>query len=205
MAKGEETRTRILDIAQDSVLHKGFDATSIDEIVTAAEITKGGFFYHFPDKNALALALIERYIAAEDRLFDDLFGRASELTDDPLHRVLVGLQLMAELLEDMPNGHPGCMVATAAYQDRLFDRAVREKNREAVAAWRSRFRGYFEEIAEAYEARDAVSLDALADMLTACVEGGIILSKAFGEPRITGEQVRLVRSYIKLLFSPRLH
>ena len=38
-----------MDIAQDAVLAKGFDATSIDEIVAAADITKGGFFYHFKD------------------------------------------------------------------------------------------------------------------------------------------------------------
>jgi TetR/AcrR family transcriptional repressor of nem operon len=205
MAKGEETRVRILDAAQDAILHKGFDATSIEEIVSADEITKGGFFYHFPDKNALALALIERYIAGEDQLFDELFGRAEEPNDDPLHRMLIGLQLMAELLEDLPNGHPGCMVASAAYQDRLFDRAVREKNRQAVLAWRKRFGGYFSEIAELYEPRDAVDLNVLADMISASVEGGIILSKALGEPLITAQQVRLVRSYLKLLFTPRTH
>ena len=44
MARGEETRQRILDVAQDAVLAKGFDATSIDEIVANAEITKSGFF-----------------------------------------------------------------------------------------------------------------------------------------------------------------
>ena len=45
-----------------AILAKGFDATSIEEIVAGAEITRSGFFYHFPDKNELARALIERYI-----------------------------------------------------------------------------------------------------------------------------------------------
>ena len=48
-----DTRTRIMDIAEASILTKGFDATSIDEIVAAAEITKGGFFYHFKSKKDL--------------------------------------------------------------------------------------------------------------------------------------------------------
>jgi len=132
MARGEETRRRILDIAQESILAKGFDATSIDEIVACADITKSGFFYHFRDKNALALALIERHIEVEDDLFDDLLARARDLTDDPLQEALVGLKLLAELLDDLPNGHPGCVVATAAYQDRLFDQPVRDANRRAV-------------------------------------------------------------------------
>lgn len=203
MARGKETRTRILDVAQDAVLAKGFEATSIDEIVANAEITKSGFFYHFKDKNALALALIERHIVVEDELFDDVLGRARELTDDPLQAALIGLKLLAELIEDLPNGHPGCVVATAAYQDRLFNADVREANKRAVLGWRSRFRKMFEEIAAIYPPRDGVDLDHLADMVSGVVEGGIIMARAVGDPLIISQQVMLLRSCVKLLFSPR--
>ena len=77
MTRGEETRARILDTAQDAVLAKGFEATSIDEIVASADITRSGFFYHFKDKNALARALIERHIVVEAEIFDGLLGRGS--------------------------------------------------------------------------------------------------------------------------------
>lgn len=105
--RGTTTRQQILDVARAAVLAKGFDATSIDEIVAAVDITKGGFFYHFPDKTALARALIQDYVEEEDRLFDDIFARAADLSDDPLQRLLIGLKLMAELMADLPNGHPG--------------------------------------------------------------------------------------------------
>lgn len=200
MKKPNETRTRILDIAQSAVLSKGFGATSIEEIVAAAEITKGGFFYHFPDKNALALALIERYIEVEDALFDDLEQKARLLTDDPLQTYLVGLKLLEQLLEDMPNGHPGCLIATAAYQERLFDKNVREANKKAMLKWRKRFRLMLEEITELYPMRDDVSLNDLSDMLSSAVEGGIVLAKSMGEPNAVAKQVRLYRSYVKLLF-----
>jgi AcrR family transcriptional regulator len=203
VARGSETRKKILDVAQESVLAKGFDATSIDEIVASAEITKSGFFYHFRDKNALARALIERHIAVEDQLFDDLLRRARDLSDDPLQAALIGLKLLAELIEDMPGGHPGCVVATAAYQDRLFDRDVREANRRAVLGWRRRFREMFDEIAEVYPMNDQVDLDHLSDMVSAVIEGGIIMSRAVEEPLITAHQIMLLRSYVKLLFSPR--
>ncbi len=192
-------------MAQESILAKGFDATSIEEIVAAAEITKGGFFYHFPDKNALAKALIDRYIEDEEALFDDLFKRSSELSDDPLQRALIGLKLMAELLEDMPHGHPGCLVASAVYQDRLFSGDVRDTNRAALLNWRRRFREHFEEIAALYPPRDEVDLDCLADMVSTVVEGGIVVSKAIDDPRVTAYQVMLLRSYIKLLFQPVRH
>ena len=203
MARGKQTRKRILDVAQESILAKGFDATSIDEIVVNSEITKSGFFYHFRDKNALARALIERHIEIEDQLFNDLFDRARDLSDDPLQAALIGLKLLAELIEDMPGGHPGCIVATAVYQDRLFDRDVREANRRAVLGWRGRFRKMFDDICAIYTPNDNVDLDHLADMVSAVMEGGIVMARAMSEPQITAQQVILLRSYLKLLFSPK--
>jgi TetR/AcrR family transcriptional repressor of nem operon len=204
VARGEDTRKKILDVAQDAVLTKGFDATSIDEIVANAELTKSGFFYHFRDKNALAHALIERHIEVEDQLFDEVFGRAKDLADDPLQVALIALKLLAELIEDMPNGHPGCIVATVVYQDRLFNPDVREANRRAVLGWRSRFRAMFDAIVEVYPAHDEVDLDDLADMVSSVIEGGIVMARAVSEPSMTARQIMLLRSYVRLLFSPRL-
>ncbi len=202
MSRGRKTRTRIMDVAQEAILAKGFDATSIDEIVASAEITKSGFFYHFRDKNALALALIERHVEIEGQLFDDLFARAKDLSDDPLQMMLIGLKLLAELIEDMPGGHPGCIVATAVYQDRLFDRKVQEANREAVLGWRQRFRTMFEEIEQVYTANEDVGLDGLADMVSVIIEGGLVMARALDNPKATSEQLMLLRSYVKLLYSP---
>ncbi|MEM7076920.1 MAG: TetR/AcrR family transcriptional regulator [Pseudomonadota bacterium] len=200
MDRKPDTRSRILDIAEAAVLEKGFEATSIEEIVAGAEISRGGFFYHFRDKNALARAMLERYIEAEELLYDDLFARARELNDDPLHSMLVGLKLLAEMLEEMPSGHPGCVIASTAYQDRLFDEGVRDLNRQAILGWRKRFRGMFEEIAESYDTSLPVNLDALGDMVSSVVEGGLVLQRALREHNNASEQIMLFRAFLTLLF-----
>lgn len=202
MRKGEATRERLMDIAEESILSKGFAATSIEEIIAEGGITKSGFFYHFKDKNELARALLKRYIEREDVLFDELFARAADLHDDPLHIFLIVLKLLADMLADMPNAHPGCLVASYCYHERLFDRDVKELNRQAVLSWRRRFSEAFEAICERYPPRDAVSNEALADMVSNTVEGAIIMSKALNEPKVLAEQILLLRSYVKLLFQP---
>jgi AcrR family transcriptional regulator len=201
--KGSQTRQRILEVAEEAILAKGFAATSIEEIVAAAEITKSGFFYHFRDKNELARALIERYIEQDRVILDGIFARARELSDDPLHTLLIGLRLFAEMMADLPNGHPGCMVAAVAYQERLFDADVRELNRQGVLAWRTRFLEQLERIAERYPPREEVDLAALADMVSTVVEGGIVMARALRDPQVLPHQILLLRSYLKLLFSPR--
>src|SRR5690349_12020122 len=134
--KGERTRTRILDVAYDAIVHKGFAATSIEELVEAAGITKSGFFYHFKDKNDLARQLLERFLAEDVEILDTLEQRARALSDDPLQSFLIFLNLYAELMDDMPELHPGCLVATITYQEQMFDSVVREMNRESVIALR---------------------------------------------------------------------
>jgi len=203
MGKGAETKERLLTIAEASILAKGFGATSIEEIISEAAITKSGFFYHFKDKRELARALIKRYLANDEIILDDLFKRARELHEDPLHGFLIGLKLFAEMMSGLPEGHPGCLVATIVYQERLFDKDIHELTRGGVIAWRKRFVETLQEIADIYPPNDDVDLEELADMISTVIEGGIIMSKALREPEKLAAQVMMFRSYIKLLFSPR--
>jgi AcrR family transcriptional regulator len=198
--KGTETRERLLVAAESAVLEKGFGATSIEELIAAVGITKSGFFYHFRDKGELAKALLQRYLDQEETLFDDLFDRARELNEDPLHGFLVGLKMLAELLADLPQGHPGCLVASFCYQENLFNKDVHELNREGVLRWRRRFRGYFEEIAERYPPKMDVDFDALADMLSVVADGGIILSKVVRDKHLLAQQVLLYRDFVRTVF-----
>ena len=170
--KGGDTRERILDAAEAAVLVKGFAATSIEELIAAVGITKSGIFYHFKDKGELAKALLVRYVERENALFDELFARADSLNEDPLHGFLVGLKMLSELMADLPNGHPGCLVASFCYQDRLFDKEVRDLNEAAVLGWRKRFRARLDLIAARYPPRIKVDLDDVADMLSVMADGG---------------------------------
>jgi TetR/AcrR family transcriptional regulator, transcriptional repressor for nem operon len=196
-----DTRERILEVAETCVLEKGFDATSIDELIAATGITKSGFFYHFRDKTELARVLLVRYIDRENEMFDTLFGHADELAEDPLHGFLVGLKMLAELVADLPNGHPGCLIAAYCYQDRLFDQQVRDLNAQSVLLWRKRFRTRMDQIAERYPPRIPVDLDDLADMLSAVADGGIILSKVLRDPMAMPRQILLYRDFVKAVFT----
>ncbi len=201
MGKGETTRERILEIAEAAVLAKGFGGTSIDEVIAEAGLTKSGFFYHFKDKNALAREMVRRYVDTNDRLFDDIFERGRQLSDDPLQAFLISLKLLAEVMADLPSGHPGCLIASICYQERLFDREVRDLTAQSVRDWNSRFRKIFDGIASVHPPREPVDLDDLADMLSCVVDGGIIMSKTLNDPRRLERQIMTFRTCIKLMFS----
>jgi AcrR family transcriptional regulator len=203
-SKGEATRERILEVAQISVLSKGFGATSIEEVIAEAGITKSGFFYHFHDKNELAHEMLRRYVAENDRIFDDIFDRGRELAEDPLQAFLIGLKLLSELARDLPGVHPGCVIASICYQERLFDREVHALNASSVSSWNRRFLGYLEEIAAIHPPQEPVDLMDLATMLSCTFDGAIIMSKALNDPTQLERQILGYRTYVKLLFGQPL-
>lgn len=200
--KGAETRERILALAEAGVLEKGFAATSIDELIAAAGITKSGFFYHFKDKGDLAVALMNRYLDQENDILDELFARADELNDDPLHGFLVALKLIAEMMADLPTTNPGCMVASVCYQEQLFNREVMELNQQGVLGWRRRMRDRLDRIAERYPPRIDIDLDTLADMAFALIEGGIIISKVLRDKDLLPQQIMQYRDFVRAVFQP---
>ena len=144
--------------------------------------------------------MLERYLEREETMFDELFERARELDEDPLHALLIGLKLIAELMADLPATHPGCLVASYCYQKNMFNRDVRDLNQEGVLRWRQRFRAQLEAIAECYPPRIDVDLDHLADMFSALADGGIILAKVVREKEILPQQLMLYREFVRSVF-----
>jgi hypothetical protein len=73
-------------------------------------------------------------------------------------------------------------------------------NKAAVLGWRKRFRDRLEVIAERYPPKLGVDLDSLADMVSALVDGGIILGKVVGDKDVLPRQIMLYREYIRTIF-----
>ncbi|CAN7613281.1 helix-turn-helix domain containing protein [Phenylobacterium sp. LjRoot225] len=202
LSKGERTRQKLLDLAYDSLIRKGFAATSIEELVEAAGLTKSGFFYHFKDKRDLARQLIERH-SDEDAVFlDGMVARARELSDDPLHSFLIFLKFYAEAMEQLVDLHPGCFVATVSFQDLTFDHEMRRLNTASVLAWRARLVTWLEEIAEAHPPRGPLQATDLADAILAFTYGGMTLAKALQDNSAIARQALLFRETVRLHFQP---
>lgn len=202
-SKGERTRARLLDLAYEAMVTKGFAATSVEELVDGAGITKSGFFYHFKDKNELARQVLARYRTQNEDLLDRVEARARELSEDPLHGFLIYLRLYAEAMAENIDATPGCLVATVTYQERSFAHDVREANIDMVADWRGRFRRWLEEIMGAYRPNTEIDIDALADGAWATIFGAFTVAKTLRRPDIISDQILLYRDTVRRLFAER--
>jgi hypothetical protein len=103
-------------------------------------------------------------------------------------------------MADLPATHPGCLVASFCYQDRLFDGEVHELTRAGVRSWRKLFLDRLEKIAGRYPPKVDLALEDLADMANTLVDGGIIMSRVLVDKTILPRQILLYRQFIRTVF-----
>ena len=63
--KGEKRKQELLRIAYRMFIQKGYEETSIDEIIAEAHIAKGTYYYYFPSKEATLEEVINMMIGDE--------------------------------------------------------------------------------------------------------------------------------------------
>lgn len=62
ISKSEVTRGQILAKGYELLLQRGFTAVGIKDILEAAEVPKGSFYYYFPSKEVFGCELLEQYV-----------------------------------------------------------------------------------------------------------------------------------------------
>lgn len=133
-----DSRTRLLDAAAAVFADHGYRAATVDQIVAAAELSKGTFYWNFSSKEELFEALL----------------------DERLDRPVRGLM---ELTRRAPADQPTASDVSAGLESLLADE--RELLLLAHEYWMAAVRD--EEVARRYRRRQAALRDVLADALAA--------------------------------------
>ena len=103
MSKAANTRLTILNKAFELIYSKGYQTTSIDDIIATTQVTKGAFYYHFKTKDEMGVAIIEEIlkpnmqesfinpIENSENPLDDFYNMISYLLlEDPFLQVKYG-------------------------------------------------------------------------------------------------------------------
>ena len=85
----DQTRSRILDAAADVFADKGYHDARMDEIVAISHTSKGAVYHHFPSKNYIFFALIDKFT----KLLEDRLRAAIEKEEHGLDRVDAALKI----------------------------------------------------------------------------------------------------------------
>lgn len=119
-AAGRQRVEELLEAASDLMAERGYEATTMAEIAARAGAKVGSLYRFFPNKEAVADALVQRHIAILEDEYAALAKRAATLSPDALADVLI------ELLVTL---HPRVKSLSALMEARTDRMEIRDRAR----------------------------------------------------------------------------
>jgi TetR/AcrR family transcriptional regulator, transcriptional repressor for nem operon len=177
MSKAQDTRNRIVEQAATLFNQQGYSGASLSALMQLTGLKKGGIYNHFGSKDELALAAFDFTISRIQQKFrGSLIGKRHAID-----RLIAMLNVYGHLLED-PFLQGGCPILNTAVESDDTHPALREKAKKAADEWRSLIQRIVEKGAIRKELRSTVVAESVSSILIATIEGGIMLSKLYGDP-----------------------
>ncbi|MBN1654827.1 MAG: TetR/AcrR family transcriptional regulator [Deltaproteobacteria bacterium] len=194
MRKGEATRLRILNTARPLINKKGFKDTSIQDIIVETGVKKGNLYFHFPNKDALGLALLEE---AGDQYFDYLLKSIKSADSDPIGKI-------SDLLNAILRYHRrrqfvgGCIFGNTALEMSDTDKAYTELIRRIFNRWTDNIVGYLKQAIEAGLLSDEIDPKPMARHIIAAMEGSIMMARLYKQEAPIKESIGYIRTLLRM-------
>ena len=171
--RGRESRAAIVRAAAQLMYERGVRATSLDDVLVAAGAGKSQLYHYFETKEDLAAAVLEHQVA------EGLQQQAAFRLD-----TWTGLREWFDALVDgqRARGHRGCPVGSIVPEMTAMSDDMADRVGAAFAHWQQTLAEAFTEMQRRGRLAHGASVDMLAAVTLAHVQGGYLLSPAMKQP-----------------------
>jgi len=190
MQKGDETKERILDASLELLHRRGYYDTSINDIIDNSGVKKGSLYFHYKSKDVLFIEVLnealERYekqinegvnhTAASDQIIDMIDAITGYHVNGDISKGCLFGNMALEI------GHDGSDISILV--EGFFKR------------WENKFISLLTRAEKNGEIKLKEPARALARMILASVEGGVLLSKISGDTESLKDCMRFIKSVI---------
>jgi TetR/AcrR family transcriptional repressor of nem operon len=179
----EQTHRRIVERASQEYRAHGFDGMGIAKLMSLLDLTHGGFYAHFKDKEDL-----------KNQAMEFAFEKSIEIAVEALERGGI-LAYIEHYTSDLHRDHPefGCALASLAG----------EEGRRSAAS-RARFARQYDEgvdvVAQYMPGATQDQKTSRAHFLLASLSGAVALARAAGDPAISAEILSSAREELSRYF-----
>jgi AcrR family transcriptional regulator len=187
MSKGTQTRDMIIARSAQLFNRQGYFGSSLSDIMRETGLEKGGIYNHFGSKEQLALE-------AFDYAFSLVQQRVQAALKDKKNAVdrLLALIAVYQTLIDDPLVAGGCPVLNTAVEADDAQPALRARAQNAMDSLQAMLQRIITKGIALQEIRPEVNVEELTTLLIASIEGAIMLSSLYQDPK----HIHRVSSYL---------
>ena len=195
--RGAKTRARIIATAADLMRIRGVGATTLDDVVSASNVSKSQLYRNFEDKPALVRAVIE---LVGDRTIEGERERLEKV------RTFAGLRRWRDALiarNALQDGRYGCPLGSLANEVADQDSLARAKLNDLFTAWQELFDGVLRRFQADGVLPPDVDVAQLATGFVAAVQGGYLLAQTARDVAPMASAIDMAIAHVQLLARDR--
>jgi TetR/AcrR family transcriptional regulator, transcriptional repressor for nem operon len=170
MTKGDQTRRKIVEAAAPIFNRRGYEGTSLSDLMEATGLQKGGIYRHFSSKEELAAEAFDYTWTAAWK------GRLLHI-DEKANGVEKLKQLIANFVDHRSPVAGGCPVLNTAIDADDGNAVLRARVAKALRSWLNRLQDIAKEAQEHGDIRQDVDPKTVAMLIVASLEGALMMSR----------------------------
>jgi TetR/AcrR family transcriptional repressor of nem operon len=186
MAKGKETRNRIIEQAAALFNQRGYEGGSMAELMEATGLEKGGIYRHFNSKEEIAA---EAFDYAWNRVFEARM-KDLDLVPNRLDRLKKFINNFVERIPSLPGG---CPLLNTAVDSDDGNAVLRERVRRALASLQEQLTRIAKEGIEEGHIKAGIEPKKISTLIISSLEGALMISRLNRDR----EALRTVRDYLE--------
>jgi len=171
-----KNKDKILQTAYKMIYKNGYEQTSVDQIIAKAGVSKSNFYYHFPCKEVLGLAVLEKRI--ENYVKNVLEPTLSNENLTPYNRLSSFYDQVIGLHENS-NCRYGCPFGNLAIELSAKNNKFRLRLEEFFEYWRQRIEHCLAEGIKAGEFSDRFDSQIFSELILSHLHGAVLMSKTY--------------------------
>lgn len=191
------TRQKLLDIAKQSMMMRGYNATSVEDICKQGGVTKGAFFHYFKTKEALGEAVLRDYWLTRY----SQFGRSGWMkAPTPLAQISGFLRVISDVFMHDPNGFT-CLAGSFTQELATTHPNFRVLVSELFTEWTGQIKPILDTAKTRASHPESIDIDLIADHIIVVVEGALVLAIAKADGNIIARHITFLESMLQTLFA----
>lgn len=187
------TRQKIIEAAMDLFWTKGYNSTSIADILSRSQVNSGSLYYFFPGKQDVLIAVLEAY---RDGLESMLLAPAWSNVEDPIDRIFALLNHYRILIVSTECTY-GCPIGSLALELHEPDEPVRKLIADNFAGWVAAIESCLQAAGNQLPA--IVNHRQLAEFVLTAMEGGVMQARTWRDVDYFDRNVAQLRQHFDLL------
>lgn len=169
----EAPRTALLEAGTQIILEKGYNNAGIQEIVQAAKVPKGSFYYYFKSKEDFGLQVIDHFVQAYNATLERYL---TDETLSPLSRLRKHAEFYCELLETL-QCRSGCLMGNIGQELADQSEVFRSRIAEVFTGWREQYAVCLRQAQQAGEIAQHLDVEVIAEFYVSGWEGAVLQGK----------------------------